>query len=48
MGRLVLESMRLDKKYRSGIRFVLLESVGRAKIVEDVPEDLIRETLEAP
>jgi 3-dehydroquinate synthase len=43
---LVLESMRLDKKYRSGIRFVLLESVGRATVVEDVPEDLIRETLE--
>ena len=43
---LVLESMRLDKKYRSGIRFVLLESVARARIVEDVPEDLIRETLE--
>jgi 3-dehydroquinate synthase len=43
---LVLEAMRLDKKYRSGIRFVLLESVGRARIVEDVPESTIRETLE--
>ena len=43
---LVLEAMRLDKKYRSGIRFVLLESVGRARIVEDVPEATIRETLE--
>jgi 3-dehydroquinate synthase len=43
---LVLDAMRLDKKYRSGIRFVLLESVGRARIVEDVPEATVRETLE--
>ena len=43
---LVLEAMRLDKKYRAGIRFVLLEAVGRPRIVEDVPEDLVRETLE--
>jgi 3-dehydroquinate synthase len=43
---LVLEAMRLDKKYRSGIRFVLLESVGRARIVEDVSESTIREALE--
>ena len=43
---LVLEAMRLDKKYRSGIRFVLLDAVGRPRIVEDVPEDAIREVLE--
>jgi 3-dehydroquinate synthase len=46
-AELVLEAMRLDKKYRSGIRFVLLESVGRPRIAEDVPEATIRETLES-
>jgi 3-dehydroquinate synthase len=43
----ILEAMRLDKKYRAGIRFVLLEDVGRPRVVEDVPETVIRETLEA-
>jgi len=42
----VLEAMRLDKKYRAGMRFVLLEDVCRPRIVEDVPEDVVRETLE--
>src|SRR5207249_1597598 len=42
----ILESMRLDKKYRAGMRFVLLEDVGRPRIVDDVPEDAIREALE--
>jgi 3-dehydroquinate synthetase len=41
----VLAAMQLDKKYRDGIRFVLLEDVERPKVVEDVPEDLVRSTL---
>jgi 3-dehydroquinate synthetase len=36
----------MDKKYQGGVRFVLLEDVGRPRLVEDVPEDLIRHTLE--
>lgn len=41
----ILAAMRLDKKYRRGIRFVLLEDVGRPVVVGDVPEGLVRETL---
>src|SRR5439155_14284647 len=33
----VLEVMRGDKKYDAGIRFVVLEAPGRAKVVSDVP-----------
>lgn len=40
----VLEAMRLDKKYRRGLRFVLLEDVGRPRVVEVSP-DAIREAL---
>ena len=40
----VLEAMHLDKKYRRGIRFVLLEEVGRPCVVE-VPPDAIRDAL---
>ncbi len=36
----------LDKKYRGGVRFVLLEEVGRPVIVDDVPEPTIVEVLE--
>jgi 3-dehydroquinate synthase len=43
----VLEAMRMDKKYRSGLRFVLLEDIGRPRVVDDVPESAIRDTLEA-
>ncbi|MFN2543909.1 MAG: 3-dehydroquinate synthase [Actinomycetota bacterium] len=43
----VLEAMRLDKKYRAGMRFVLLEDLGRPRVVEDVPEAAVRETLES-
>jgi 3-dehydroquinate synthase len=43
----VLEAMRLDKKYRTGLRFVVLEEVGRPVVVQDVSEDLIRDTLES-
>lgn len=41
----ILAAMRLDKKYAGGIRFVLLEDVGRPRVVEDVPEGLIEEVL---
>jgi len=43
----VLEAMRLDKKYRTGLRFVVLEDVGRPRLVEDVPEERIRDILES-
>jgi 3-dehydroquinate synthase len=41
----ILAAFRLDKKYRGGVRFVLLEDVGCPRVVEDVPEDRIRATL---
>jgi 3-dehydroquinate synthase len=38
--------MRLDKKARaSGLRFVLWEGVGRARVVPDVPEEAVLEVL---
>src|SRR2546430_3874642 len=43
----VLEAMRLDKKYRTGLRFVVLEDVGRPRVVEDVSEERIRDILES-
>jgi 3-dehydroquinate synthetase len=39
--------MRMDKKYRGGVRFVLLEDVGRPFVQDGVPDDLLRETLAA-
>ncbi len=42
----VLAAMRLDKKYHGGIRFVLLDDIGRPRVVEGVPEDQIRSVLE--
>ncbi|MFB3737412.1 MAG: 3-dehydroquinate synthase [Candidatus Velamenicoccus archaeovorus] len=41
----VLGAMRMDKKYRGGIRFVLLEDVGRPRVVEGVPEEAVRAVL---
>jgi 3-dehydroquinate synthase len=41
----IVGAMRMDKKYAGGVRFVLLEDVGRPRIVEDVSEDLVRATL---
>lgn len=41
----VVRSLRLDKKYRGGVRFVLLESVGRPVVVDDVSDDEIRSAL---
>jgi 3-dehydroquinate synthase len=37
----ILDAMRMDKKYRGGIRFVLLEDVGRPVVVDEVPEDVL-------
>jgi 3-dehydroquinate synthase len=42
----VLDAMRMDKKYRAGVRFVLLEDVGRPVVVDSVPEDRLRSMLE--
>jgi 3-dehydroquinate synthase len=39
-------TFRLDKKFREGVRFVLLEAVGRPVIVDDVSEDQIRAVLQ--
>jgi 3-dehydroquinate synthase len=35
----VLHALRLDKKYRGGVRFVLLEDVCRPVVVDDVTDD---------
>jgi 3-dehydroquinate synthase len=43
----VVDAMRMDKKYRNGVRFVLLEDVGRPFVEDDVPQDVVRTTLEA-
>jgi len=40
-------AMRMDKKYSSGLRFVLLEDVGRSTIVGDVSPETVVATLEA-
>ena len=42
----VLDAMRMDKKRRGGLRFVLLEDVGRPTVAE-VPDEDVVETLEA-
>jgi 3-dehydroquinate synthase len=42
----VLDAMRMDKKYRGGIRLVLLEDVGRPVVADAVPEDVVRSILE--
>ncbi|HZD80099.1 MAG TPA: 3-dehydroquinate synthase [Actinomycetota bacterium] len=41
----ILGAMRMDKKYRGGIRFVVLEEPGRTRVVEGVPADAVREVL---
>jgi len=42
----VWEVMRGDKKYDAGIRFVVLEAPGRAKIVSDVPREALERAYE--
>jgi 3-dehydroquinate synthase len=42
----VLSSIRMDKKYRGGARFVLLEDVGRPFVEDAVPEELLRAALD--
>jgi len=41
----ILAAMRMDKKYRGGVRFVLLQDVGRPFVQDEVPQDLLHETL---
>ncbi len=41
----IVASFRLDKKYRGGVRFVLLRAVGEAVVVDDVPEAQVRQVL---
>ena len=41
----ILAAMRLDKKYRGGVRFVLLEDVGRP-FVDEVSPDVVGAALE--
>jgi 3-dehydroquinate synthase len=41
----ILAAMRMDKKYAAGVRFVLLEDVGRPVVVDDVPEEIVVGTL---
>ena len=42
----ILAAFRMDKKWHGGARFILLEDVVRPRVVEDVPEDAIRATLD--
>ncbi len=41
----ILGAMRMDKKYAGGLRFVLLEDVGRPRVVQDVPTELVTAVL---
>jgi 3-dehydroquinate synthetase len=43
----VLDAMALDKKYRRGMRFVLLRDVGQPFVAERVEQDEVRPVLEA-
>jgi len=43
----IMESFRMDKKWARGVRFVLLEDVGRPVVVDDVPPDQIQGILRA-
>ena len=41
-ARAILDALRMDKKFHAGIRFVLLEDVGRPVVVGDVAEEAVR------
>lgn len=42
----IVAACRLDKKYRDGVRFVLMEDVGRPVVVDGVTDDEVRAVLE--
>jgi 3-dehydroquinate synthase len=42
----IVASMRLDKKYRGGMRFVLLEDVGRPYVDDGLSAERVRSALE--
>jgi len=42
----VLAAMRMDKKYRGGVRLVLLEDVGHPVVIDSVPEERLRGVLD--
>jgi 3-dehydroquinate synthetase len=44
-ARDILSAFRMDKKFRSGVRFVFLEDVGRPTVVEGVTDDELRAIL---
>ncbi|MDP9184121.1 MAG: 3-dehydroquinate synthase [Actinomycetota bacterium] len=41
----ILSAFRMDKKFHGGVRFVLLEDVGRPTVVDGVTDDELREVL---
>ena len=41
----IMSAIRMDKKYAGGLRFVLLEDLGRPRVIEAVPEDLVLASL---
>jgi 3-dehydroquinate synthase len=43
--REVVDAFRLDKKFHGGVRFVLLEDVGKPIVVDDVAPDDVRDVL---
>ncbi len=42
----MMRAFALDKKYAGGVRFVLLEDVGRPRVVKDVPKEKILAVME--
>ena len=41
----ILSAFRMDKKFHDGVRFVLLEDIGRPRVVDGVTDDELREVL---
>jgi 3-dehydroquinate synthase len=42
----VLAALRMDKKYRDGVRWILLDEPGRPRVVDDVSDDEVRAVLD--